>query len=471
MTLVLPGSVQLRCGHRRAGLMAIRVWGILLALAVLLGLTFLIETGSAMAIVTFKPLAIIAALVLGACGVGWALLMLDAWRLSSPPELARRHRLGFAIGSMGLSLALAGAMIASASVVTTQSDFMGSVFAGGGEKETKDGRYNVLLMGGDAGADRTGLRPDSMTVASIDANTGQTVLMSLPRNLEDVEFPADSPMKKLYPEKFSCPGHECLLNAVYTKAAEHPELYPGVADPGAQATKEAIEWVTGLDINYYAMADLNGFQALVDSVGGVTVDINKPIPVGGGSSQVGRYLQPGKGVHLNGRDALWFARSRHGSSDYERMARQKCVMNAMLNQLDAVTVLANFQKIASAGKQVMTTDIPASQTDKFVKLAGKAREHKVGSVSFVPPLVQPGEPDFTVIRKAAADTIRTGTGPTHPEAEKAEQQAAGGQLPVGNAPGAAPAQQPRQQPTEDPSASPTPQVPGTDDLKQVCAAA
>ena len=66
---------------------------------------------------------------------------------------------------------------------------MTSVFAGGGETKAQAGRYNILLLGGDAGKGRIGLRPDSLTVASIDAETGRTVLISLPRNMEDVPFP------------------------------------------------------------------------------------------------------------------------------------------------------------------------------------------------------------------------------------------------------------------------------------------
>ena len=79
--------------------------------------------------------------------------------------------------------------MASATMVSAQRDLMSTVFAGGGDQEAKQGRYNILLLGGDAGKDRSGLRPDSMTVASVDAETGRTVLISLPRNLEGVPFP------------------------------------------------------------------------------------------------------------------------------------------------------------------------------------------------------------------------------------------------------------------------------------------
>ena len=235
-------------------------------------------------------------------------------------------------------------------------------------------------MGGDAGKDRTGLRPDSMTVASVDAETGRTVLISLPRNLEDVPFPESSPLHKKFPNGYSCPDHSCMLNAVYTYAMGHKDLYPGVRNPGAQATKEAVEGATGLKINYWALIDLKGFEALVDAVGGITIDVNRDIPIGGGHAKMYGYVKKGKNQHLDGRSALWFARSRSDSSDYDRMARQKCVMSAMLQQLDPVTVLTNFNQIAAAGKEIVATDIPTSRVDTMMDLAMKAKAKPIATL-------------------------------------------------------------------------------------------
>lgn len=418
MTLVVPGSAQLLSREKKIGRWAMRIWaGVILTVVAWITLLFL-NRGAAVAIVTFKPITVLIAAVLALGGIAWAGLILHAWKLSNPISLTPRHRLGFGAGTVVLALALSGTGLASASVVNAQGDFIGTVFAGGGDTAVKEGRYNVLLMGGDAGADRTGLRPDSLTVASVDAKTGETVLFSLPRNLEKFSFPGYSPMRKLYPDMFTCPNDACMLNAVYTTASEYAGLYPGVKDPGALATVEAVEWITGLDINYYVLVDLEGFKSLVDAVGGINMDIMKPVPVGGGSTSVSRYLQPGTGVHLNGQDALWFARSRQGSDDYERMTRQKCVMNAMLNQLDPVTVALKFSEIAKAGKEIMTSNIPAGETDRLVELAIKARETKIRSVAFVPPKIYPGAPDFQVIRTTVAERIAEseGVAPT-PEAE------------------------------------------------------
>jgi LCP family protein required for cell wall assembly len=285
-----------------------------------------------------------------------------------------------------------------ASIVSAQHDLTSTVFSGGGDQVAKHGRYNILLMGGDAGRDRVGLRPDSMTVASVDAETGRTVLISLPRNLQAVPFPSYSPLHDRFPEGYRCRDGSCMLNAIYTYASEHRDLYPGVQNPGAQATKEAIEAATGLTINYWVLIDLKGFESLVDSVGGITMDVYRRVPIGGGSSKIYGYVEEGQNRHLNGFEALWFARSRSDSSDYDRMVRQKCVMNAMLNQFDPITVLTKFNKIAAASREVVATDIPTSEVGTMINLALKAKGLPVSSVAMMPPLINPNSPDFTLVR-------------------------------------------------------------------------
>lgn len=471
MTLVLPGSVQVRTGNKPVGRWAMRGWFAGWAMIISWLVVLLIDRGAALAIVAHPLVTALGTAWLLVGGVIWCLLMVDAWRLSGPPQLARDHRFGFAAVSGVLALGLLASLGASANAFHTQSTTLSTVFAGGGDKKVKEGRYNVLLLGGDAGDGREGLRPDSMTVASVDAQTGETVLFSLPRNLEDVQFPDDSPMKQVYPDGFDCPEHECMLNAVYTAATENADLYPGVANPGATATEEAISHTLGIEINTYVLIDLKGFEALVDSVGGITMDINKEVPVGGGSTEISRYLGPGEDIHLNGRDALWFARSREGSSDYERMERQKCVMNAMLKQLDPVTVATRFNDIARAGQQVVETDIPPGQIDTFLGLAQQAKDTEIRSVSFVPPLIQPGAPDHELIRTTVRDEIAAseagasaapeGSGEEAAPADGAEASAGGGgQLPMtGPMPGTDPT----------PGADPTPN-PVTNDLASVCSA-
>ena len=273
------------------------LWGLL----VFSGLLALVWRNGAIALFTYPPTLRVIQIGLIVLGIGWGLLMLDAWRIARPPDLARRHRLGFAAAQRRAGGAVVGGLVASAGVVSAQRDLVSTCSPAVAKQGGQAGRYNILLMGGDAGKDRTGLRPDSMTVASVDAETGRTVLISLPRNLEHVPFPASSPLHKKFPKGYSCADHSCMLNAVYTYAMGHKDLYPGVRNPGAQATKEAIEGGTGLKINYWALIDLKGFEALVDAVGGITIDVYRDVPIGGGHAKLYGYVEAGKNRHLDGR--------------------------------------------------------------------------------------------------------------------------------------------------------------------------
>jgi LCP family protein required for cell wall assembly len=484
MTLVLPGSAQVAAGNKVVGRIALRTWIVLWSLLLVLGIGALVRRSAVLSVFTNATTLVALQVSLVVLGIGWALLFLDAWRLARPPELARRHRLGFAALSGVLAFAVVGGLVASATIVSSQRSLMTTVFAGGGETKAQAGRYNILLLGGDAGKGRDGLRPDSLTVASVDADTGRTVLISLPRNMEDVPFPAGSPMREKFPKGFGCKDHTCMLNAVYTYASTHRDLYPdSVKDPGVRATKEAVEGATGLKINYYAMVDLKGFQALVDAVGGIRIDVNRNIPIGGGESKLYGYVKEGKNQLLDGRSALWFARSRSDSSDYDRMARQKCVMTAMLKQLDPVTVLTNFNAIAAAGKEIVETDIPPGKIDTMVELAMKAKEKPISSVALVPPVIYPGSPDVAKMHKLVANKIAKSEAKDDPSAQPTPS---GTKQPTGSQPTTLPAADPASSSSSSsssssasPSSSRKPKQkktatlkPGqqTDDLASVCSA-
>lgn len=413
MTLVLPGSAQVVAGNRRVGLTAVYVWVVgwtLFLVTMVVGLLWH-ELFLWLALDTFALFWLrLGLMLLATC---WALLFFDAWRLGQPLSLSMGHRRA-AVGFNGvLALTVAGSLLFSAHLVGVQRQLVLTMFGGDTVTGAHDGRYNVLLLGGDSGAGRWGLRPDSMTVASIDADTGRTVLISLPRNMKNFPFPKGSVMHQQFPQGFDAD----YLNGVYTWALDNKQLFPHSKTPGVDATIEAIQGITGLKINYWAMVNLEGFKDLVDAVGGVTLDVRQPIPVGGLGEDVTGYIQPGV-RKLDGHDTLWFARSRDSSDDYSRMARQKCVMSAMLQQISPQTVLTNFQKIAQASSAMISTDIPASEVDRFAQLALKARGQKVSTLSLVPPLVpNTADPNIPDIQKSVAQAIDRAEGTAPPPAK------------------------------------------------------
>lgn len=412
MTLLLPGSAQLVAGDKRVGRIALRVWMALLTTSLLTMVAVLIHRDLVFTLAANVALLGVLRLLLVALAIGWAALFVDAWRLGQPLSLQQRQRLA-AVGLNGfLSFAVAGTLLFGAHLVAVQRDFIVTMFGTGDATGAHDGRFNVLLLGGDSGAGRWGLRPDSMTVASIDARTGRTVLIGLPRNMENFPFAAGSVMDKQFPDGFDCTG--CYLNGVSTWAGDHTDLFPHSKAPGVDATIMAIEGITDLKINYWAMVNLEGFKGLVDAVGGVTLNVRQPIPVGGLGSDVTGYIKPGV-RKLNGFQTLWFARARDGSDDYSRMARQKCVMGAMLQQISPQTAVANFEKIAKASSEMISTDLPRSEVDNFVSLALKAKSEPIATVSLVPPMIDTANPDMKVIHRAVDQAIDRSE---HPDSDK-----------------------------------------------------
>jgi hypothetical protein len=211
MTLVLPGSAQLVAGRREVGRIAMRIWFLLVLTGVLL-------------------------VVIGLVSQTFVL-----WFVSNTAILGLiRFVLLAMVGINGLlCFSVAGSLLFASHVVTVQKDFLAAMFSHGKATNAHEGRYNILLLGGDSGADRWGLRPDSITVASIDQATGKTVLFGLPRNMLNFPFAKGSIMAQQYPRGFNC-GSTCELNSLATWALDHKALFRGVANPGVEATTEAV---------------------------------------------------------------------------------------------------------------------------------------------------------------------------------------------------------------------------------------
>lgn len=407
MTLLVPGSAQLVAGSRRVGRTALRIWLSLIALMVVVLALSLVSQRFAFWMFANTTVLALVRIALMVLALAWATLFADAWRLGQPLSLGPRQRLA-AVGLNGLlCFSVAGSLLFGAHLVGVQREFIVTTFGSSEVQGAHDGRFNVLLLGGDAGVGRTGLRPDSITLASIDAETGRTVLIGLPRNMAKVPFADGSVMGKQFPRGFTCA--DCYLNAASTWAMDHRSLFKKSKSPGMEATVAAVEGVTGLEVNYWAMVNLRGFANLVDAMGGVTLNVRSPIPVGGLGSNVTGYLKPGK-RKLSGRDTLWFARAREGSDDYSRMARQKCVMNAIITQISPQVAVRNFQDLARASSDMIATNLPAKELDRFIGLALKAKSQQISTLSLVPPMINTGDPDFPLIQAKVGEVIERAEG-------------------------------------------------------------
>lgn len=422
LTLFVPGSAQIVAGDRRLGRRALRVTLAAWALIVLMLVLVATNRSLLIGIVTNEFTSLILILILVAFAVAWAILFINTLRLIRPVLLEPRIR-----PLVGAALVLAmvlssGSLGYAAYLLNVGRNAIGSIFASGPAIEPSEGRYNFLMMGGDAGADRTGRRPDSLSVISVDAETGKTAIISIPRNLQNAQFSEDSPMRKIYPDGYDC-GNECLINAINTEVTnEHQDLYPGVADPGAQATLEAVSGSLGIKVQAYVLVDMEGFSKLIDAMGGIRIKAGGWVPMSGPMVDEANGIHgmpegwiPAGEQHLDGYHALWYGRSREFVDDYSRIQRQQCVQQAMLKQLDPATLLSKFQDIAEAGTKVVDSNISASQLGSFVDLAVKAKGQDVARLTIGPPDFDASfstVPDFGIIHDKVRQLLGSQASPS-----------------------------------------------------------
>ncbi|MDJ0319633.1 LCP family protein [Pseudarthrobacter sp. PS3-L1] len=445
LTLFIPGSAQIVAGDRVLGRRALRVtlsvWFVLL----LLVLVFLFSRSTVISLITnsFASLLIILAMVLLA--IGWALIFLNTFRIIRPALLAPGMRpiVGFSlVAALVLS---SGTLGYAAYLLNVGRNAIGSIFSASGPAiKPVDGRYNFLMMGGDAGDDRTGRRPDSLSVLSIDAASGATSIISVPRNLQNAQFSEESPMRNIYPDGYNC-GDECLVNAINTEVTNnYADLYPGVEDPGAQATLEAVSGSLGITVQAYVLVDMEGFSQLIDAMGGIRIKAGGWVPISGPVTDEANGIHgmpdgwiPAGEQTLDGFHALWYGRSREFVDDYARIQRQQCVQQAMLAQLDPATLLAKFQDIASAGTKVVDSNISAGQLGSFVDLAMKAKGQQVTRLTIGPPDFDAAfstTPDFGIIHDRVRQLLDTSSQPSASEDALQQDSSAPGHLSAGGPP-------------------------------------
>ncbi len=399
--ILIPGSPQLLSGSHRLGRFGVGSTFVFWALAVITLVLYGVARPAFLAVATNVIALFGIQLVLVFYAVLWVVLGLDTLRIIRLVRLPGLMRTAVVAVSVVAMVITAGGIGYAANVTGAARSLLDTVFSGGSVEPPIEGRYNILLLGGDAGPDRLGLRPDSISVATIDAATGATTMIGVPRNLEQVRFSDGSPLWDVFPDGYDC-GDECLISYLYTYGEEHPELYPDAesdgSNAGIEAMRDAVEGVTGLELQYYALIDMQGFSDLIDALGGIDITVAEAVTLGkNGDKPIGVIAAGAQ--HMDGATALWYARSRYNTTDYARMERQRQVQQAMLAQFEPANVLTKFQAVADAGAQVVKTDIPQGMLGEFVDLAAKARALPVTSLELTPDSgVVTAHPDYEMIQ-------------------------------------------------------------------------
>jgi LCP family protein required for cell wall assembly len=408
LSAILPGVGQWYAGHRRRALVLLGIDVTLISLA---GLAFFNQLEVLKA--AFRPDVLVGAMLGNIALLAYRLWATDdAYRLAAERGRGRFTPLAGVI----LGVLLVGPHFIAgfydivhydlitttfaddevATTTTTQAPAT-DVTAAPGESTTSttlfeveagpvlwDGleRLNILLLGADEGVGRRSIRTDTMIVASIDPENGNVAMFSLPRNIVQVPLPPEMGV-------WGCDCFPRLLNDLYVAGIETPQAFPGPQEPSVNAVKGGFSEILGIPIHYYAMVTLEGFVGVIDSIGGVTIDVpflieDEIYPHEDGVTIESISIEPGV-QHLDGHLALAYARARRHANDYARMGRQRCLLDAMLAEADPVALLLGYPELAGVLQDTMETDISLSRIPDLIDLLPKIDQENMISIRFIPP--------------------------------------------------------------------------------------
>ncbi|MBI2763969.1 MAG: LCP family protein [Chloroflexi bacterium] len=320
-------------------------------------------------------------------------------------------------GVMGLGLILLAVAVphgvANAWGNDAQAAFR-SVFAGSGDAgpgravastEGQPGpkdRLNILLVGVDSFPGRSEVLTDTMMVVSLDPVGSTVSIISLPRDIVGVPLGNGDTFGP-------------KLNSLMSYADRHPGDFPA---GGMRTLEDAVGAMLGIPIHYYARIDFVGFVELIDSVGGVDINVARGFydpkydGIGLNPDKVRGWRVTAGPNHFNGYEALAYARSRYavGESDFTRAARQQEIIVALETKLtSAGSLLGNVPSLLTAFGDLLTTDLPTSRLPDLAAIADEMGSRSIYRMVLGHPLVKPSNdpkygsaqvPDLTAIRAA-----------------------------------------------------------------------
>lgn len=285
-------------------------------------------------------------------------------------------------------------------------------------------RYTVLLAGGDFGPGRSDLRTDVMIVASLDMVGGTASLIGISRELADVPLPAawadTNTMRSVQtwhedqayarvvaaaeadglepPPQEREPYCYCFydrINYLHVLTSTWVRTFPDAPDPGMEALRQTLEVLLDIPIDAYVLVDFAGFVDLVDALGGVRVTVDVSLDSGYSPAREGEdpvRIDVDPGVHLlDGRAALAYVRDRAGTSDNERMRRQRCMIRELAASASGTTLLRQFPGISRAIRNSTTTTLPLELLPDVIEALSALDEGDIATLAIDYPAFTKGD--------------------------------------------------------------------------------
>ncbi|MCR5833797.1 MAG: LCP family protein [Selenomonadaceae bacterium] len=200
-----------------------------------------------------------------------------------------------------------------------------------------------MLMGVDRREDDVG-RSDTLMIATIDPNTDQATLLSIPRDTR---------------VKLRGRGYD-KINAAY-------------AYGGVDLAENTVENFLGIDIDHYVTIDTNSFVKIIDAIGGVDIQVEKRMYYEDPWDDDGGLvinLFPGK-QHMDGKTAVTYVRYRDSEGDIGRVHRQQAFMTACMDKVTSPEIVTRIPLIAREIMDAIETDMSLRQ---ILEIAGSLRE-------------------------------------------------------------------------------------------------
>ncbi len=243
-----------------------------------------------------------------------------------------------------------------------------------GESGPKD-RINILVMGLDRRPREgdTPTRTDSLFVITVDPKTKSTGILGIPRDFQ-VDIPSQSGG-----------AYQDRINTVYV--AGELGKYDG-GGPGLM--KQVLQKDLNIKIDKYILIDFKGFEAVIDDLGGIDVEVPDEVydPYYSETEAPGDYFPqhfyPGK-QHMDGRTALAYSRVRFSSDDLDRIQRQQRVIFAAIDKANSINVLKHAESLWSKYKDAVHTDISDFQIPGYALLANDVKDN-IHAVSLGPAM-------------------------------------------------------------------------------------
>lgn len=207
--------------------------------------------------------------------------------------------------------------------------------------EQPSGQINILLLGSDQRPDDGGFRTDTIILVTLNTVLGTANITTFPRDLY-----------------------------VYIPGYTVQRINTAFAFGDFQSLALTMEYNFGVHPDHYVLINFWSFVDFVDSLGGITVDVERPL-TDHRDGYGDYYTIPAGSIHMDGQTVLWYVRARYTTSDFDRGRRQEEVLVAIGKQLLSLNALTRVPDLYNIYRDNVTTDLSLDVVVSLLPLAAK----------------------------------------------------------------------------------------------------